>query len=85
MLFLRLEQRKEPIWPLTNIALSWPPATMIGDSEADHVANSLARILRIPVAGTGSEEPGFASPDRSQTDAFTQSAHMNATRSRPCG
>lgn len=39
------------VWPLSGLSLSWPPARPIDDAEADHVANSLIRISRLPVAG----------------------------------
>jgi hypothetical protein len=36
------------IWPLTGIALSWPPADMLTDLEADYVARSFARMSGLP-------------------------------------
>jgi hypothetical protein len=36
------------IWPVRPDALSWPPAGMITDARADHIATSLSRIAGIP-------------------------------------
>ena len=36
------------IWPLTDLALSWPPARPLSDIEPDYIANSLARISKLP-------------------------------------
>jgi len=40
------------IWPLTGLALSWPPARFIDDEEADFIANSFSRIMKLPHGGT---------------------------------
>ncbi len=39
------------IWPLTGLAMSWPPARFIEDAEADFIANSFARLLKLPHGG----------------------------------
>lgn len=39
------------IWPLTGLALSWPPSRFIDDTEADFIANSFARIMKLPRGG----------------------------------
>lgn len=40
------------IWPLTGLALSWPPARFVDENEADFIANSFARIMKLPVAAS---------------------------------
>ncbi len=40
------------IWPSNKLALSWPPARAIHDTEADYVANSLTRISNLPLAAS---------------------------------
>jgi hypothetical protein len=37
------------IWPLSALALRWPPAKILSDAEADYVARSLTRIAGLPV------------------------------------
>lgn len=41
------------IWPLSKLALTWPPARPILDDEADFIANSFARIMKLPLAASG--------------------------------
>jgi hypothetical protein len=38
------------IWPLTKLGLSWPPAAMLTDREADYVAESFTRIMGLPLS-----------------------------------
>jgi hypothetical protein len=40
------------IWPMTKLAMSWPPARPIFDAEADYLANSFARIMKLPIAAS---------------------------------
>lgn len=41
------------IWPLTGLALTWPPARFIDDREADFIADSFSRLMKLPHGGAG--------------------------------